>query len=64
MIAALRSSDVSSRGGGLGVQDDRGVRLERDDGVGAADDLAVPEVHAVERAHRDPPRSALGVLEA
>jgi hypothetical protein len=36
--------------------DGRGVRLEGDDGVGAADDLAVAEVDAVEGADGDPAR--------
>ena len=43
--------------------DRRGVRLEGDDGVGAADDLAVAEVDAVEGADGDPARTGLDLGE-
>ena len=44
--------------------DRRGVRLEGDDGVGAADDLAVAEVDAVEGADGDAPRARLAPRRA
>ena len=64
MSSALRSSDVSSCGARVGAQDDGGCGSNVSDGVGAADDLAVAEVHAVERPDGEAPRAALGVLEA
>ena len=59
--SALRSSVVSSLGGVPGRDDRQRMRIERDDGVGAADDLAVAEVHAVERADGHAPRARLDV---
>ena len=61
--SALRSSVVSSGGEALG-DDDRGrVRVERQDRVGAADDLAVAQVHAVERPDRQAARALLDVVK-
>ena len=57
--SALRSSVVSRRGAPPGATTAARVRLEGDDGVGAADDLAVAEVDAVEGADGDPPRARL-----
>jgi hypothetical protein len=42
-----------------GRDDRRGVRLEREHRVGAADDLAMAEVNAVEGSDRHPARSRL-----
>ena len=61
MSSALRSSVVSSGGGPCLETTAERVRVEGQDGVGAADDLAVAEVHAVERADGDAPRARLGV---
>ena len=51
--SALRSSVVSSFGRVLGGDHRDRVRIEREHAVGAADHLAVAEVHAVEGADRD-----------
>ena len=53
MRSALPSSEVSSFGAESGADHRARVRLEGEHGVGAADDLAVAEVHAVELAHRE-----------
>ena len=60
----LTANDMSSFGAASGWIDRQRVRLEGEHGVGAADDLAVAEVHAVELADRDAARGApLGVGE-
>ena len=64
---AIRSALIVERGEqlrrGLGRDDRARVRLEGEHGVGAADHLAVAEVHAVELADRDLARPALDVGE-
>ena len=59
---ALQVGEQARRGARL--HDGGRMRLERQDGVGARDDLAVAEVHAVERPDRDAPRARLDVGQA